>query len=321
MRRRTAPAQRAECRSCTHFRNEPAYLEAVLNGFTGLGSGYAAARAEDGLCVRHDCFAAPWGACADYAPSGAAAPRRAPVRKSTARGAHLFDPIRICWYHRRMAQTIAILGGTGQMGGALALRWARAGLDVILGSRATERAEAAARALRDKVPGAAVRGMETTAAAEAGEIIVLAVPWPAHAATLTAVRPAVQGKILVDVTVPLAPPRVARVALPPEGAAAMAAQALLGADVKVVAAFETVPAHCLADPAAAIDGDVLVCGNDKGAREAVIALARAAGLEALHGGALANAAAAETLAAVQIFLNGRYRGAAAVRFTGLGRRD
>jgi hypothetical protein len=218
-----------------------------------------------------------------------------------------------------MDKKIAILGGTGQMGGALALRWARAGLQVIIGSREATRAEAAAAAIRATVPHASVTGADLVAAAAAAEIVVLAVPWPAHRAALEAVRDAVQGKILVDVTVPLAPPRVARVELPPEGAAAMAAQLLLGPDVKVVAAFETLAAHRLADPGAAIDCDVLVCGNDKEAREAVVALARAAGLDALHGGGLSNAAAAETLAAVQIFLNGRYRGGTGFRFTGLRR--
>ena len=218
-----------------------------------------------------------------------------------------------------MEQAIAILGGTGQMGGALALRWARAGLKITIGSRDAARADAAARTIREHAPGAAVTGATMLAAATAGDVVVLTVPWPAHRATLEALRPALQGKILVDVTVPLAPPRVARVELPPEGAAAMAAQQILGPEVKVVAAFETVPAHRLADPAATLDSDVLVCGNDKGARESVVALARAAGLEALHGGALANAAAAETLAAVQIFLNGRYRGEAGFRFTGLKR--
>jgi NADPH-dependent F420 reductase len=192
---------------------------------------------------------------------------------------------------------------------------------VIIGSRDAARAEAAAEAIRARSPRAGVTGADFVAAARAGDIVVLAVPWPAHRAALEAVHDAVQGKILVDVTVPLAPPRVARVALPPEGAAAMAAQALLGPEVKVVAAFETVPAHRLAEPDAAIDCDVLVCGNDKAAREAVVALARAAGLDALHGGGLPNAAAAETLAAVQIFLNGRYRGAAGFRATGLRRRE
>lgn len=217
---------------------------------------------------------------------------------------------------------IAILGGTGAMGGALALRWAKAGLAVVIGSRAPRRAEEAARAILEKVPHAAIAGGGLEAAARAAAVVVLAVPYPAHRATLEAVHAAVQGKILVDVTVPLELPRVARVALPPEGSAAVAAQGILGPDVRVVAAFETVPARLLALPDAAIDSDVLVCGDDKDARETVIALARAAGLSALHGGALANAAAAEALACVQIFFNGRYRApASGLRFTGLARDD
>jgi 8-hydroxy-5-deazaflavin:NADPH oxidoreductase len=223
---------------------------------------------------------------------------------------------------RVMADRIAIIGGTGQMGGALALRWARAGRAIIIGSRAPQRAAAAARAIAAAVPGADVAGLDSGAAARAAELVVLAVPYHAHRATLEEMRAAVQGKIVVDVTVPLELPRVARVALPPEGSAAVAAQRILGPDVRVVACFETVPAPLLAQAEAAIDGDVLVCGDDKDARETVVALARAAGLSALHGGALVNAAAAEALACVQIFLNGRYRArASGVRFTGLVRED
>lgn len=218
-----------------------------------------------------------------------------------------------------MDRTIAILGGTGQMGGALALRWAQAELRVIIGARDPARAAAAAAAIRARLPQAAVSSADLVAAAQAGEIVVLAVPYPAQRATLEAVRAAVQGKIVVDVTVPLVPPRVARVELPPEHAAAVTAQTILGPDVRVVSAFQTVPAHRLAALGEAIDCDVLVCGNDKEARAAVIDLARAAGLDALHGGALANAVAAEALAVVQIFVNGRYGGESGFRFTGLRR--
>jgi hypothetical protein len=147
------------------------------------------------------------------------------------------------------------------------------------------------------------------------------VPYSAQRATLEALGASVQGKILIDVTVPVMLPRVARVQLPPEGAAAVATQTLLGPEVKVVAAFQTVPASLLAVIGAPIDTDILVCGNDKDARETVIGLARAAGLSALHGGALANAAAAEALAIVQIFLNGRYRATSGIRFTGLDPRE
>jgi hypothetical protein len=215
-----------------------------------------------------------------------------------------------------VSATLAILGGTGQQGGALARRWAKAGHAIVIGSRDRARAEAAARAIATHVPGARVSGADLTAAATAGEIVVVCVPYAAHRATLEQVKDWVQGKIVVDVTVPLVPPRVARVQLPPEGAAAVAAQTVLGPGVRVVSAFQNVAAHLLEE-----DGDVacdvLVCGDDKDARAAVVALAREAGLRAFHAGALANSAAAEALTSVLIFLNGRYRATTGVRLTGL----
>ena len=142
---------------------------------------------------------------------------------------------------------------------------------------------------------------------------------PRIARRSTAIREAVQGKILIDVTVPLVPPRVARVQLPPEGSAAVAAQAALGPGVKVVSAFQNVAAHLL-EGEGEIPCDVLVCGDDKEARGEVVALARAAGLRAFHAGSLANSAAAEALTSVLIFLNGRYHTTSGIRFTGLARR-
>ena len=121
---------------------------------------------------------------------------------------------------------------------------------------------------------------------------------------------------MVDVTVPLVPPRVARVQLPPEGAAAVAAQAALGPGVKVVSAFQNVAAHLL-EGEDEIPCDVLVCGDDKEARGMVVALARDAGLRAYHAGSLANSAAAEALTSVLIFMNGRYHTTSGIRLTGL----
>jgi 8-hydroxy-5-deazaflavin:NADPH oxidoreductase len=215
-----------------------------------------------------------------------------------------------------VSQTLAILGGTGQQGGALARRWAKAGHAIVIGSRDKARAEAAARELAARVPGARVSGTDLPSAAKAGEIVIISVPYAAHRATLEAVKDAVQGKIVVDVTVPLVPPRVARVQLPPEGAAAVAAQTVLGPGVKVVSAFQNVAAHLL-DEDGEVACDVLVCGDDKDARAAVVSLAREAGLRAFHAGALANSAAAEALTSVLIFLNGRYRATTGVRLTGL----
>jgi NADPH-dependent F420 reductase len=214
------------------------------------------------------------------------------------------------------SKILAVLGGTGQQGGALALRWARAGHEVVIGSREAARAEAKARDIIARVPGARVSGRDMAGAAAAGQIVVLSVPYAVHAATLAAIKDWVQGKLVVDVTVPLTPPRVARVQLPPEGSAAVAAQAALGPGVKVVSAFQNVAAHLLEEDGP-VACDVLVCGDDKDAREEVVALARAAGMRAFHAGSLANSAAAEALTSVLIFVNGRYRTTAGIRLTGL----
>ncbi len=215
-----------------------------------------------------------------------------------------------------MKKTLAVLGGTGQEGGALARRWAEAGYKVVIGSRDAARAAAKAREILTRAPNASVSGAGLDEAARAGEIVVLSVPYAAHGVTLLAIRDAVQGKIVVNVTVPLVPPRVARVQLPAEGAAAVAAQQALGPGVRVVSAFQNVAAHLL-EEGGEVPCDVLVCGDDKDARGEVVTLARDAGLRAFHGGALANSAAAEALTSVLIFLNGRYRTTTGVRFTGL----
>ena len=211
---------------------------------------------------------------------------------------------------------IAVLGGTGQQGGALALRWARAGYAIIIGSREAARAAARAQELSARVPGAAISGRDMAGAARDGDIVVLSVPYAAHAATLAAIREAVQGKIVVDVTVPLVPPRVARVQLPARGRGRGRGAGGAGARRQVVSAFQNVAAHLL-EGEGEIPCDVLVCGDDKEARGEVVALARAAGLRAFHAGSLANSAAAEALTSVLIFLNGRYHTTSGIRLTGL----
>ena len=217
-----------------------------------------------------------------------------------------------------MKPTIAVLGGTGSEGKGLALRWAHAGYPIAIGSRDPERARITAAEIAAQITGASVAGASNAAAAERATICVLTVPYAAHSATLETVRHALSGKVLIDVTVPLLPPKVARVQLPPEGSAAVAAQALLGPDVKVVSAFQNVSAHFLETVEGFVDCDVLVCGDDKDARETVIALARAAGMRGIHGGVLANSAAAEALTSVLIFLNGRYKvKGTGIRFTGI----
>ena len=214
---------------------------------------------------------------------------------------------------------IGILGGTGGEGSGLAFRWAWSGHEVVIGSRSAARAAQAADELTQLVGDrGAVRGASNAEAARAGAVVVLAVPYSAQIATALEVREDLAGKVLIDVTVPLVPPRIERVKLPAEGSAAVALQQRLGTGVKVVSAFQNVSAVHLKDPSHAIDCDVLVCGDDSGARETVIGLARDAGLRAWHAGVLANSVAAEALTAVLIALNKRYRvPASGIRITGL----
>ena len=231
---------------------------------------------------------------------------------------------------------IGIVGGTGDVGRGLARRWARAGYSVIIGSRRADSAEAAASALNQAAqtegwarPGAkaeaeaeakespAVRGLDNSAAAQRAELLVLTVPFAAQSATLKSIAAQAQGKILVDVTVPLVPPKVARVRLPAQGSAGQIAQSVLGEGVRVVSAVQNVAAaHLHSDEPIACD--VLVCGNDKAARQTVIELLADIGLRGLHAGLIDNAAAAEALTSVLINLNKRYKTHAGIKITGIG---
>lgn len=214
--------------------------------------------------------------------------------------------------------TLAVIGGTGAQGSGLALRWAKAGYPIVIGSRNAERAAEAADALKAVLPDASVDAAENLAAAEAGDIVILTVPYAAHADTVERIRSGVADKILVEVTVPLVPPKVSVVQLPPDGAAALATQRLVGDDVKVVAAFQNVSAQHLKDLDHDIDCDVLICGADKDAKQIVAALAGAGGMRAVDAGPLANAAAVEAMTAVLIGINRRYKvPGAGVRITGL----
>ena len=210
-----------------------------------------------------------------------------------------------------MTKRIAVVGGTGNLGAAIAWRLARAGHPVVIGSRKPEAAHAKAEELGHGLTGAG----NADAAAQA-DIVIVAVPFAAQDATLADIAPHVHGKIVVDTTVPLVPPRVMRVQLPPEGSAAARTQAALGEDVTVVSAFHNVAAHKLAQDID-IGCDVLVFGDDKAARAQVVALADSMGLRGLHGGALVNSAAAEALTSILIFMNKTYKvDGAGIRITG-----
>lgn len=215
---------------------------------------------------------------------------------------------------------LAILGGTGDLGTGLARRWAQAGYRVIIGSRTREKAETAVADLREVmaergVAEVSVEAMENLEAAQAADIVTLTVPFAHQVSTLEHVRSALEGKILVDVTVPLVPPKVGRVQLPEGGSAGQIAQDLLGESVQVVSAFQNVAAHHLQE-GHGIECDVLVSGDSKEAREQVITLVAAAGMRGFHAGPIANAAAAEALTSVLITINRQYKCHAGISITG-----
>jgi NADPH-dependent F420 reductase len=216
--------------------------------------------------------------------------------------------------------TIAVLGGTGKEGGGLALRWAHVGYPVILGSRSGDKAAEAAQTMNMTLGRDAVRGMGNPEAAALADIIVLAVPFAAQQSTVIEVRAALKGKLLIDVTVPLVPPKVSRVQLPDGGSAVEAVQTMLGEDVRVVSAFQNISAHHLTRLDATIDCDVLVCSDDPAAADQVIDMAQAIGMQAWNAGPLANSVVAEALTSVLISLNRRYKVAdSGIRITGLPR--
>jgi len=214
--------------------------------------------------------------------------------------------------------SIAVLGGTGKEGGGLALRWAHKGHPVILGSRSAERAQEAANAMNVTLGGGTVRGMANVEAAAAANIIVLAVPYSVQQSTVIEVRDGLAGKLLIDVTVPLVPPKVSLVQLPENGSAVEAVQKLLGSGVRVVSAFQNISAHHLTKLDEDVECDVLVCADDAAAADEVVALAHEIGLIAWNAGPLANSVVAEALTSVLIALNRRYKApGTGIRITGI----
>jgi len=216
---------------------------------------------------------------------------------------------------------IAIVGGTGKEGTGLAIRWGHAGHSVSIGSRDASKATAKAAELAAAGHGV-FEGGDNAEAARVGEVVVLTVPYAAHEETLRSLQPVLSGKVLIDVTVPLVPPRVNRVQLPKGKAAALEAQQLLGPEVQVVAALHHVSHVNLSDPSLAVRCDVLVASDDEQARSKVIGLVKDLGLRGLDAGPLVNAIALESLAPVLIQLNRRYKSSGAgILFTNLSAAD
>lgn len=216
-----------------------------------------------------------------------------------------------------LIKSIAILGGTGKEGSALAQRWALKGYKVIIGSRDADRAQMAADEINTALEGDYITGKGNADAASEAEIVVLSVPYSAHAKTLESVKDVLSGKILVDITAPT--PYKADAVLIPEGlSAAQEAQNLLGSDVYVVSAFQNVGHNKLKNPNTYVDCDVLVTGDDADAKMEVMQLVEAAGMRGVDAGPLANAIGAEALTAILIYINKTYKAkGAGIRITGI----
>tara|TARA_Y100001960_G_scaffold194361_1_gene203382 strand:- start:983 stop:1630 length:648 start_codon:yes stop_codon:yes gene_type:complete len=194
-------------------------------------------------------------------------------------------------------KVISILGGTGDLGNGLAKRFLQADYKVVIGSRKLEGAISAAEKL-----GTGCKGLQNEEAAREGDIVILTVPFAHQKSILKDCKKNLINKIFIDATVPLIPPKVATVQLPPEGSAAQISQDILGDEVQVVSAFQNISAELLKSNKS-IDCDVLVCGNKKDSRSAVIELIESIGMRAWHAGQLANSAASEALTSVLISIN------------------
>lgn len=205
---------------------------------------------------------------------------------------------------------IAVIGGTGHLGKAIARRLAKAGHDVTIGSRSAERAQALGAEI-------GASGASNEDAAKDKDVVIVSVPYASQEATLKEIRGHVGDAIVVDTTVPLVPPKVMRVQLPAAGSAAAEAREHLGPDIRFVTAFHNVAAHIL-DTDATVECDVLVFSDDVAARDTVIGLVGDMDLRGISGGALVNSAAAEALTSLLIYFNKTYSAdGAGIRFTGL----
>lgn len=215
---------------------------------------------------------------------------------------------------------IAIVGGTGNEGKGLAYRWAKFGHKVIIGSRNIEKAQAAVSEIRSLMSKPVeLDSMINLDACRESEIIVLTVPFSAHQTTLESIKDAVQGKIFIDVTAPLVPPRVSKVQMPPAGSALKEAKQILGDGVRVASAFQNI-SHELLLKDDLIECDVLVCGEDKETRAIVLQLVFDAGLYGFDGGPIENSVVVEGLTSVLIGLNIQNKvHSAGIRITGIPR--
>jgi 8-hydroxy-5-deazaflavin:NADPH oxidoreductase len=212
--------------------------------------------------------------------------------------------------------TVAVVGGTGNLGKGIARRLAQAGHQVTIGSRGADKAEAVAAEMNAAL-GLTLSHGANTDVVSGKDVVIVTVPYENQEATLKQIAPLVGSAIVVDTTVPLVPPKVMRVQLPAAGSAALEAREHLGPDIRFVTAFHNVAAHIL-DSEHKVECDCLVFGDDVEARKVIVELVNDMGLRGLAGGALANSAAAEALTSILIYMNKTYSAdGAGIRFTNL----
>jgi len=213
--------------------------------------------------------------------------------------------------------TIAVLGGTGKEGKGLAYRWAKAGYQVLIGSRYSEKAVTVASEIMELLEGeSSIVGATNREAAQQADIVVVTVPYSGHREILESVKEVLTGKLVIDTTVPLVPPKVSRVQMPPAGSAAQEAREILGENVEVVAAFQNISyEHLLNDEE--VECDVLVTGSSKKARQEALMLVEAAGLVGWDAGPIENSVVVEGLTSVLININKQYGSThAGIKITG-----
>ena len=202
-------------------------------------------------------------------------------------------------------QTIGVLGGSGALGSGLSYRLGKAGYQVIIGSRNPGKASEKVNEINQRLKQEKISIESNYLAAEKSDLVILAVPFSNHRVIVQEIATVVQNKIVLDTTVPLVPPKVARVQLPEYGSVAKKTQELLGKEVRVVSAFQNVAASHL-DGDDALAGEILVFGNNKDARETIIGLIQEIGMKGWHAGSIDNSVVAESMTSVLIFMNKFY---------------
>jgi NADPH-dependent F420 reductase len=233
---------------------------------------------------------------------------------------HVFEEKTMTAYQEQDTHTIGIIGGTGKEGKGLAYLWARAGYSILIGSRQAEKAQAAAAEILNLLENKGdVKGLTNPEVVAHSDILVLTVPFSAQQDTLLQLKDGLKGKILIDVTVPLVPPRVTRVQMPPAGSATQEAQLIVGPEVEVIAAFQNISYEHLLKKEM-VECDVLVCGGSKNSRAVVLKLVHAAGLTGWDAGPIENAVVVEGLTSILIGINKQYGvPSAGIRITGIPR--